>query len=59
MKGQYKIINELKLKSGFVWDDVYGMGVTEKSDASKHSAWQALVTVHDHIYSLSARFKHY
>jgi hypothetical protein len=45
----YKVVTALKSKSGFVWDDVRGMGVTPE----KRQAWNKLVKVREHISSLS------
>ncbi|KAI0270321.1 hypothetical protein BGY98DRAFT_1010345 [Russula aff. rugulosa BPL654] len=39
LKRTYKVVTALKSKSGFVWDDLKGMGVT----AEKRPAWDKLV----------------
>ena len=49
MKKTYEAVVSLRSKSGFVWDNVKGMDVTEESPEETKAAWADLVNVSEHV----------
>ena len=52
MKNAYRIVTELKSKSGFVWDDVTGMSAM----SGDNEELMALINVSDLLSSLSTTY---
>jgi hypothetical protein len=48
LKKIHEAVNQLRSKSGFVWNDMKGMNVTEESPQETQAAWAALVNVREH-----------